>query len=220
MAHDRLMTQENPTADFATEEISALAVSEVATYEPECVYAYHRDPGYRPWLRPPGPRKPTPYEEIIAMMGRNLNYAVIASKWVLIFSVFIVLDFMLPKTPNEVEVVGYHRSPAGTYQMQLNDGSVVNVSKKAMRKLKGKLLTISRTKLFGVPYRITDKENNTSPVEVSIYGNFIFMPLDLLLTSLVGVFYRKGVELRFNLGVASFVLALLNIAFSIFTNFD
>ena len=213
MADDKLMAQENPTADYATEEINGLAVSEVYTQEPQRVYGYHRDPGYRPWLRPPGPRKPTPYEEIIAMMSRNLNYAVMASKWVLIFSVFIVLDFVLPKTPNEVEVVGYHRSPAGTYQMQLNDGSVVNISKKAMRKLKGKLLTISRTKLFSVPYRITDKENNTSSVEISIYGNFIFMPLALLLTSLVGVLYRRGVELRFNLGVASFVLALLNFAF-------
>ncbi len=179
----------------------------------EPAYGYHRDPGYRPWLRKPGPRKPTPYEEILAMMASHLKYAVIASRCMLVFAIVIALDFILPKTQHEEKVVGYNLSAAGTYQMELNDGSVVNISKKTMRKLKGKSMTISRTIFFGVPYRLTDKEKNSASVEISIYGNFIFGPLALLLTSLVGVLHRKGVELRFNLGVASAVLAMLNIVF-------
>lgn len=185
----------------------------IDSYETEPEYFYHRDPGYRPWLIAKMPKKPTPYEEILAMMARHVDYAVIGSKCALVFSLVIVLDFMLPKTPQAVNVVGYKRSPAGTYQMQLNDSSVINVSKKAMRTLKGNVLTVARTQFFRVPYRLTDKENNTASVEISIYGNFIFGPVVLLLTSLVGVWRRKGVELRFNLGVASVVLVFLNIAF-------
>ncbi len=199
MANEELITREDS--------------GEEATQEPQHSYSYHRDPGYRPWLRTSTPRKPTPYEEILAMMARYVDYSVIASRVCFIFSVIFVSDFILPKTQHDVKIVGYAISNGGTRQIELSDGSVINVSKKAMRKLKGQLLTISRTRIFGVPYKITDKVNNTASVEISIYGNFIFGPIVLLITSLVGSVYPKGVEFRFNLGVASLVLALLNIAF-------
>ena len=197
----------------STEETSSLLPAEINSHELAPAHFYHRDPAYRPWVAAAAPKRPTPYEEILAMMARHVKYAVIASRIVFIFSLVIVLDFTLPKTHHEVKIIGYDRSAAGTYQMKLNDGSAINISKKGMKKLKTKELTVSRTRFFYVPYRITDKENNTVGVEVSIYGNFIFGPIVLLLTSLVGVLRRKGVELRFNLGVASGVLALLNIAF-------
>lgn len=211
------MTHELTTPDDNAEVYAAEVISDPASNETltplEPAYFHHRDPGYRPWLIAAAPKRPTPYEEILAMMARHVKIAVTASRVVFVFAIVIVLDFTLPKTPQEVTVVGYDRSPSGTYQMLLNDGSVIDVSKKAMRKLKGKSLTVTRTKFFNVPYRLIDKENNTASVEISIYGNFIFGPLVLLLTSLVGVLHRKGVELRFNLGVASTVLALLNITF-------
>ena len=212
MTHE-LSAPENNMEVYVAEEINDRAFDETANRELEPAYFYHRDPGYRPWLIASAPKKPTPYEEILAMMARHLNSAVMASRIVLVFSIIIALDFILPKTLHEVKITGYDRSPSGTYQMELSDGSVINVSKKAMRKLKGKSLTVSRSIFFSVPYRLTDRENNSASVEISIYGNFIFGPLVLLLTSLVGVLHRKGVELRFNLGVASTVLALLNIAF-------
>jgi len=197
----------------STEETSSLLPAEISSHELAPANFYHRDPAYRPWVAAAAPKRPTPYEEILAMMARHVKYAVMASRIVFIFSLVIVLDFMLPKTQHEVKIIGYDRSAAGTYQMKLNDNTVINISKKGMKKLKTKELTVSRSRFFNVPYRITDKENNTTGVEISIYGNFIFGPIVLLLTSLVGVLHRKGVELRFNLGVASSVLALLNITF-------
>jgi hypothetical protein len=205
-------TLENNRDDYATYGMSH-ANNDLTVHELTPQHFHHRDPGYRPWLRPPGPRKPTPYEEILALMATNLNYAVFSSRCVFVFSLIIALDFVLPNTSDSVEVTGYNVSTSGTIQMELNDGSVVNISKKAMRKMKSKALTISRTRLFQVPYKMTDKENNEAKFEISIYGNFIFMPLVLLITSLVGILYRKGVEFRFNLGVASLVLAILNIIF-------
>jgi|GEM_PF-6523848 len=204
--------QVNPIDDYAGKEINDLALSE-STREFESIYPYHRDPGYRPWLRTNTPLKPTHHEEILAMMAKNINYAVMASRFTLVFSMILALDIMLPKYQSDEEVIGYHLSSGDTYQMELKDGKVINMSKKAVRKLKTKALTISWTRLFAVPYSIADKENNKASIEISIYGNFIFGPFAMLLTSLIGVLQRKGVEFRFNLGVASFVLALLNIAF-------
>jgi len=197
----------------SAEEENSLQSAEINSHELAPAYFYHRDPAYRPWVAAAAPKRPTPYEEILALMARHVKYAAIASRVVFIFSLVIVLDLMLPKIQREVTIVGYRRSPSGTVQMKLSDGSVINVSEKAMRKLKTKTLTVSRSIFFNVPYRLADKENNTASVEISIYGNFIFGPLVLLFTSLVGVLHRKGVELRFNLGVASVVLAMLNIAF-------
>jgi hypothetical protein len=211
------MNEPNAPAPEGENQLSKLMneseSTEMELYHSDPPYFYHRDPGYKPWLIAKMPRKPTPYEEILAMMARHVDYAVIGSRCALVFAVLIVLDFTLPKTHHEVNVVGYKRSPAGTYQMRLNDSSVINVSKKAMRTLKGKFLTVARTKFFQVPYRLTDQQNNNASVEISIYGNFIFGPIVLLLTSLTGVVRKKGVELRFNLGVASVVLVFLNISF-------
>ncbi|GHN00612.1 hypothetical protein WSM22_21010 [Cytophagales bacterium WSM2-2] len=214
MADEKPNHQENAEDDFANEEINNLAIIE-SNSQLEPVYAYpeHRDPAYRPWLIPTGPRKPTRYEEMQALMAKNLNYAVFGARCAFVFSIFILLDFLLPKIPMEAEVVAVKRSHAGSYQLLLGDSTVINISKKTMQSLRGNKLTVLRTRFFNVPYRLTDKENNSAGVEISIYGNFSFGPLALLVTSLFGVLRKKGTEFRFNLGVSSVVIALLNIAF-------
>jgi len=148
----------------STKETGSLLPAEINSQETAPAHFYHRDPAYRPWVAAAAPKRPTPYEEILAMMARHVKYAVIASRVVFIFSLVIAMDLLLPKVQQEVKIVGYDRSAAGTYQMKLHDGSVINISKKAMRKLKTKLLTVSRSRFFNVPYRLTDKENNTASV--------------------------------------------------------
>jgi hypothetical protein len=59
------MTDENPRAlensqDYVTTEINNLALSEIPSQELERVHPYHRDPRYRPWLRPAGPKNLLP----------------------------------------------------------------------------------------------------------------------------------------------------------------
>ncbi len=214
MAEDNFRAHESTANDIAQQEISDLAIRETSTQEFVPAHFYHRDPGYRPWLRKPNePKKLTRYEEILAIMEKYVNYAVIGSRVTLVFAVVIVMDFFMAKVPHEVEIVGYKTSLGGTIQIQLSDQTAISVSKKATRKLKGKFLTVDRTRIFSVPYKLTDKENHTASLEISLYGNFIFGPIVLLLTSLVGVLYKKGFELRFNLGVASVVLSFLNVAF-------
>ncbi|MGC4023475.1 MAG: hypothetical protein QM734_16755 [Cyclobacteriaceae bacterium] len=213
MSTETPRSQEMQEGNYLPANLPDAQLTEVTYWEQEVLYPYHRDPAYRPWVLATLPKKPTHYQEILTIMRTNVSHAVLASWISLAFALTIVADFTLPMRTNEVKVTGYDRSPAGTYQMKLSDGSVINVSKKIMRTVSGDFLSITRTNLFGIPYRITDREKHVARVEISIYGNFIFMPLSLLLTSLVGAGYKKGFELRYNLGVASSVLVFLNIAF-------
>lgn len=199
---EELVIRDSGPGEIAAREIESVAI-----------YPYHRDPGYRPWLRKPGPPKPTHYELLLAVMEKHVDRAVIASRCSLVFAVILFVDLLLPKTMADVEVLHYRIAPSGTNQMELSDGRFINISKKAMRKMKGRQLTIASTRIFDVPYRMIDKENNQASFEISMWGNFIFGPIVLLLTSLFGILWRKGFELRFNLGVASAVVSMLNIAF-------
>jgi len=97
----------------AQENASNRAIGQIDSQELEPAYFYHRDPAYRPWVIASAPKKPTPYEEILALMARHLNYAVIASKIVFVFSIIILLDLMLPKALHDLKVVGYDRSASG-----------------------------------------------------------------------------------------------------------
>ncbi len=198
--------------------LSGEQVVEVQQEQPEP--AKHRDPRYRP--RPQSqarPRKPTHREEILSMMAENLKYTLIISRVAFIFSIILLVDFVVPKEKEETRIVGYGISRRGnkgrpdSYSMELSNGSSFTISKEKGRQIKGNLITIYRTRLFNVPYQIEDQEAHVASIDVAIFGNFLFAPLLLLITSLVGVFYNKGVEFRFNLGVVNFFLMLLNLVF-------
>lgn len=191
---------------------------EYQTPEPEP--PKHRDPRYRP--RPKqeqrGPRKPTHREEILAMMAENLKYALMVSRLTLLFSAVLIADYSMPPV-KEVTEVRSERITATRYnksfKLEFDDGKTVTVSKEAARKLvRANRLVIYRSAWFSVPLTIEDEQTHyKSPVEVSIYSTFIFWPILLLLTSLVGTFYWKGVEFRFNVAVVNFLLFILTLVF-------
>ena len=179
----------------------------------------HRDPRYRP--RPQNqtrPRKPTHREEILSMMATNLRYALMISRLTLLFSVVLIADYSLPPVKDVTEVhseritaTRYNKS----FKLEFGDGKTITVSKEAARRLvRAKRLVIYRSAWFSVPLTIEDEQTHyKTPIEVSIYSTFIFWPILLMLTSLVGTFYWKGVEFRFNVAIVNFLLFLLTLVF-------
>src|SRR6185436_9659149 len=101
MANENL-PPENHENDRASEETNEFALSEVSNHDLERYYPLHRDPAYRPWTIPTGPRKPTRYEEVQALMAKYLDYAIISVRVCFIFSMVIVMDYVLPKMPTDV----------------------------------------------------------------------------------------------------------------------
>ncbi len=179
----------------------------------------HRDPRYRP--RPQNqqrPRRPTHREEILSMMASNLRYALMISRLTLLFSVVLIADYSLPPVKDVTEVrseritaTRYNKS----FKLEFGDGKTITVSKEAARKLvRANRLVIYRSAWFSVPLTIEDEQTHyKTPIEVSIYSTFIFWPILLMLTSLVGTFYWKGVEFRFNIAIVNFLLFLLTLVF-------
>ncbi|GHN02983.1 hypothetical protein WSM22_44720 [Cytophagales bacterium WSM2-2] len=185
------------------------------TSEPEPPVQKHRDPRYRARAQP-GPRKPSHREEILTMMAMNLRYALMISRLSLLFSMIIIADYSLPPIKTVTQIVkGDPTNQGRSYKLDLGDGRSVNISKSAARKLsKSGSVAIYRSSLFAIPMTLEDQTSRfKTKIEISAYGNFIFSPLLLLITSLLGTFYWKGIEFRFNLGIVNFLLSLLTLVF-------
>jgi len=176
----------------------------------------HRDPRYRPRPQTATPRKPTHREEILAMMASNLKYSLMISRLTLLFSVILMTDYSLPPVKTITEVLTENATNRGSsFKLELRDGKTVSVSREAAKNLRRAIrIGVYRSAWLSIPLTLEDEQTHyRTPVELSIYGNFIFWPILLLLTSLVGTFYWKGVEFRFNVGIVNFILFLLTLIF-------
>jgi curved DNA-binding protein CbpA len=187
-------------------------IEQQPTEEPQ-----HRDPRYRP--RPQNQsrqRKPTHREEILSMMAANLRYALMISRLTLLFSIVLITDYSLPPTKSKTQVLAENATDRGAnYKLELRDGKTVSVSREAARNLRrADQIAIYRSAWFSIPMALEDERTHyRTAIQLSIYGNFIFWPVLLLLTSLVGTFYWKGVEFRFNVAIVNVILFLLTLAF-------
>ncbi len=178
----------------------------------------HRDPRYRP--RPPGSYvAPSKRREILETMRTYLRHAVFVSRIALLFSAILIADLTLPSDKQRKEVVKTQsRSEyrgSRSMQLELQDGDKISLNPQSASEFKrGSQIVIYTSALFAVPLILENETTHfKTKIPVSIYGNFIFLPLVLLITSLLGTFYWKGVEFRFNLGVVNFVLMLLSFIF-------
>lgn len=178
----------------------------------------HRDPRYRP--RPPGSYTGTSKKkEMLEMMGTYLKYALMTSRLTLLFSAVLIADLSLPAHKERKEVINLEKNRATrgdqSIELELNDGKTLSLNAPtALEFRRGSMLTIYSSALFAVPLVLENERTHfKTRVLASIYGNFIFLPLVLLITSLLGTFYWKGTEFRFNLGVVNFIMFLLNLLF-------
>jgi curved DNA-binding protein CbpA len=171
----------------------------------------HRDPRYRP--KPPGfvHQRNSMRERIFDFMSRNLKYAVWISRATFLFSIMLLIDFSLSPKSDSQRILDRESVYGGRYsslKVRIDNGSTLTISGKDAAKFRiGTDVILYSSPLLSVPIKMEDKlKGVVARFPVSIYGNFVFVPLVLLFTSLLGTFYRKGVEHRFNLGVMNLLL--------------
>ncbi len=180
-------------------------------------YTTHRDPRFR--RGPVAKESASTRKEVLAAMKEYLNYAMMFSRVALMFSLVLITDYSLPAEKVREEITGMRMKRESRYaqssQLSLQDGEVITLKKEIAREFsRGEVITVHNTAMFAVPLVLENEATGfRAKVPVSIYGNFKFLPLIMLITSLLGTFWWKGVEFRFNLGIVNALLILLSFVF-------
>ncbi|QLH34077.1 MAG: J domain-containing protein [Cyclobacteriaceae bacterium] len=176
-----------------------------------------RDPRFR--RGPVATESASSRREVLNLMREYLKHAVMFSRLALLFSFVLIADLSLPTKAIREEILEVTPKHDSRYdrssQLALQDGETITLKMETAREFqKGSVITIHTSSLFSVPLTLeNEKTRYKSKVMVSIYGNFKFLPIAMLITSLLGTFWWKGIEFRFNLGVVSAILILLNFIF-------
>lgn len=173
----------------------------------------HRDPAYRSGS--PRPRRKSDRERMRDLMREYLPWAVRITQFCFVFSLVIVLDYMLPMRVNSFGIVEtnvrrtYTRNYATTWWVIRTDGQhVIDLPYEFSDHFAtGRQIDLYSTRLLDVPRRV-QSDTLTVRLNKSIYGNFLFAPIALLIFSTLGLLFRKNIEIGFNLGVTSFLILI------------
>ncbi len=184
----------------------------------------HRDPAYRR-RRPPVSRK----NEKSSLQELKETYMPFMSKVSLtafIFCMVLMIDYALPfrKTVEKIvdsytyQGIGMRNNLSRSTYMRseiivTNESNRYRISSLDYSFHIGDLIHVSSSRFFRIPVFIESDKVAKTEFKATIYRNFIFMPLVLLITSGLGVFLKRNFELRFNLGIVNAMLFLLNLFF-------
>lgn len=179
---------------------------------------HHRDPRYR--RRAPDPNYKSKLQLKLEMLEAYLPHALFISRCALAFSLFIALDFLFPSS-REKEIIARVQSKQyglrmGSAQQLLTDkNNVFKLDRKDILYFReGMTVLVTYSTWMRVPISIEGGDtHHIAKIPATIYGNFSFVPLILVVTSVLGAFYKKGIEFRFNLGIVNLLMAILTVLF-------
>jgi DnaJ-class molecular chaperone with C-terminal Zn finger domain len=186
----------------------------------------HRDPRYH--KRPPGSYRPgnSKKEQLRTMMNEYLEYTRIATKVALVFCFLLIADFFLPEKQSQLQILsmakyGSRGSRNYTLELETSDGNIIKLNKKEKAQFEaGSITTLYLSPWLSVPLRLENNRTHyKARIPVSIYGNFIFFPVMLLISATLGMMPWKVLEFKFNLGIVNFVLLMLTIVLLFVHNF-
>lgn len=172
----------------------------------------HRDPRYRPSRpRSTGGGRQT----IRETMADYLKYTSAISIVCFSICVIMLIDYFLPTRASEEEIVSAetHRLRREIWLVVYTSGGhKISVPADVTGSMvPGEKVTVNTSFLLNIG-RSMQEGQNTHHIARSIYGNFIFAPVILLVISGLGVINRKNVDYGFNFGVVSFIVLLVMFA--------
>jgi len=176
----------------------------------------HRDPRYR--SKPPGYGFPKSSEkkELQELMQGYLPLAFKISRFTLFCCFVLLCDFVLPVNKRKETIVDlsgvYDRYGQSGVRLRASDGKIYKLGKGTMDELvNNSYVVICTSPLLGISKRVENEKGMRYRIPVSVYGNFLFFPGIWLVTSMLGVFYKKGIEFRFNLGLVNLLFIIFNL---------
>ncbi len=173
----------------------------------------HRDPAYRS-SRPKVHRK-SDRERLKDLMKMYMPWATRITQICFGFSLLILVDYGLPLSITHQKIIEtnvrrtYSRNYATTWWVMKTDGGhTIDLPYEFSDHFAtGREVDLSTTRLFNVPRKV-ESETLAVRLKKSIYGNFLFAPIALLVFSTIGLFFRKNIEVGFNLSVVSCLILI------------
>ncbi len=182
---------------------------------------WHRDPAYRRRQQAGyKPRPPQPSERLL-MMAHFLKYLRVISLVGLGYCGILMLDYCLPFRMSDEIVLSeaerdnswkYHHTP---YVVVTNKSHQFPVSAEgSVFFIVGSHATVVTSRLLNILVRVESENKGHTILSLeSVYRNFIFMPVILLILSIAGLTLKKGIEFRFSFEVAICVILFFNLIF-------
>lgn len=178
----------------------------------------HRDPAYqRRWG---APRQSVPSERTL-FMHSMLKYSQLLFYFGCLWCAVLVVDYILPTAvKHEVVITDIKRlsrliSRENLDLLVTDRGHHFPVMIDEMRYFPtNSSLHIHKSRLMSALVRV-ENHDGTYVVNnlATIYRNFFFAPVLLLLVCMIGLVIRRGVEFHVNLGIVVFLLMILNLVF-------
>jgi hypothetical protein len=174
----------------------------------------HRDPRYRPRAaRGPGKSQ---RQSVRELMAEYLKYTAAISIICFSISVVMLIDFCLPVKATKEKIIRTEihefraRGTTSAYLVLYTSGRhTISVPDGFDRVfVPGDVVTIQSSYFLNIARRMQDG-STIVPIARSLYGNFLFAPVALLVMSGLGVVLRKNIDYGFNFGVVSFAILLI-----------
>lgn len=172
----------------------------------------HRDPRYRPQRSGTASGRETLREQ----MAGYLKYTSAISVFCFSLCCVLVIDYFLPMRASKETIIKTEiheiraRNATSSWLVVYTDGGhTINIPSEAdVTFATGDDISINSTLLLNVGRNIQGA-SGVYRIARSIYGNFIFAPIALLIMSGLGVVLRRNIEYGFNFGVVSFVILMI-----------
>jgi len=179
---------------------------------------HHRDPRYR--RRTPDPNYKSKLQLKLEMLETYLPQALFISRCALAFSLFIALDYFFPSSRESEIIAGVKSKQYGlrmgsAQQLITNKNNLFKLDRKDILYFReGMTVLVTYSTWMRVPISIESNDTHyIAKIPATIYANFSFVPLILFTTSILGAFYKKGIEFRFNLGIVNLLMIILTLLF-------
>ncbi len=186
---------------------------------------YHRDPAYRrrhaPGYRPPPPQ---PSERLL-MMIHFLKYLRLISFAGIAWCSILALDYMLPNRVRTEKVVSesnrviswqFHHVP---YVLVTDKGHQFPINASGVDFFPvGSEAEIITSRILDLLIKIEAPGKKYSLDSLAtVYSNFLFVPIVLLVLSVIGLTLKKGIEFRFSFAIAILTVMFFNLIFLLFS---
>lgn len=173
----------------------------------------HRDPAYRRRAQTTYAHKPS---EQFILMQKSLPFMRKVSWTGFFVMILIIVDVILPPHIEKAKIVSFRTTQYRTTSQEhlvTESGEILRITDDARLLLdKGEVVELVRSPIFRIIKRVQSTEFGIYLTNLAtIYCNFKFVPILLLMGTVIGLFFAKKVEFSFNIGLINLVALIVTV---------